>query len=65
MAIIVVKTPRCIECGKTGEVAVHRDSYFAWKNGALIQEVMPELSSDKREMLMTGTHPECWTKMFN
>jgi hypothetical protein len=31
-----------------------------WHGGALIQDVMPNLSADDREFLMTGITPEEW-----
>lgn len=35
-----------------------------WKAGALIQNVMPNLSTDDREFLMTGITKEEWNKTF-
>ena len=35
-----------------------------WTNGALIQNVFPDLSEDQREFLMTGITPEEWTQTF-
>ena len=32
--------------------------------GAYIQDALPELDADKREQLITGTCPSCWTRMF-
>lgn len=29
-----------------------------------IQDAFPEWSADKRELLITGTHPECWDAIF-
>jgi len=29
-----------------------------------IQDAFPYLSTGEREQIMTGTHPECWEKMF-
>lgn len=39
--------------------------FNAWKNGALIQVAMPELSKEVRELLISGTCNECWDKLFN
>lgn len=33
---------------------------IAWENGALIHEVMPQLSVDDREWLINGTTKEDW-----
>jgi len=32
----------------------------AWRQGALIQDVMPHLSADEREFLITGITPAEW-----
>jgi hypothetical protein len=36
----------------------------AWQQGALIQRVMPDLTVDQREFLMTGLMPESWDTIF-
>lgn len=30
----------------------------------LIQDALPERDADFRELVKTGTHPECWDTMF-
>jgi hypothetical protein len=35
-----------------------------WQNGTLIQNVMPNLTADEREFLMTGITKESWEKAF-
>jgi hypothetical protein len=37
---------------------------IAWKEGMLIQDAMPELSADERQLLISGTCGKCWDKMF-
>jgi hypothetical protein len=32
--------------------------------GQLAQNAFPHMSDGEREMLITGTHPECWEKLF-
>jgi hypothetical protein len=65
MAKLVVTTMPCIECGKKTEVEVDP---VAWENytrrGMYVQEAFPDWSADRRELLITGTHPECWSKIF-
>lgn len=36
--------------------------YQAWKDGMLIQDAMPSLTKDDRELLLSGTCPKCWDK---
>lgn len=38
----------------TQEIDVTEAQLEAWKSGALIQDVMPHLSPDDREFLLTG-----------
>jgi len=63
-----INTPRCWHCGKTGELKIPSEIFFAGKRklekGALIQEAFPTLHYSQREQIMTGIHPECWEKMF-
>lgn len=40
------------------------DDVNRWNSGTLIQDVWPNQSSDWREMLITGIHPECWKELF-
>jgi len=53
-------------CGKIGTVEIPISEYEAWNDGRgpLIQNAMPSVSAGDREMLLSGTHDECWDKMF-
>ena len=44
----------------TREIDVTDDQLESWAKGALIQDVMPHLSPDDREFIMTGITPEEW-----
>lgn len=35
-----------------------------WMEGTFIQDALPYLSPDDREMLISRTCPTCWTKTF-
>lgn len=63
-ALIEVQTPKCQVCGVNSKMSVDITSYKSWVNGTLIQKAFPNLSSDERELLMTGTHSACWESMF-
>ena len=41
---------------------IHRQQYDDWKAGQLIQNAMPQLSSEEREFLMTGITPAEWER---
>jgi len=64
MGMARITTQRCMECGQTGTVLVQMSDYLEWMGGKLIQHAFPTLSDGLREQLITGTHPECWDKMF-
>jgi len=57
-----VETPTCIFCGKGGWVTVPIAGYNAWRDGAFIQNALPQLTPGQREQLINGTHDECFNK---
>lgn len=50
-------------CGKVFLIPVPVSERDAWKEGMLIQDAMPSLTQDDRELLISGTCPECWAGM--
>ena len=46
------------------EIDVSDKQIALWMEGALIQDVMPSLSADEREFLMTGITPDEWATEF-
>jgi len=62
--MLVTISTCCPFCGKENNVTVNSIDFEAWENGALIQDVMPYLSADEREALISGICPSCWDKMF-
>lgn len=46
------------------DLPVTEEQIQAWRDGGLIQKVMPHLSGTEREFLMTGMTEEEWTSMF-
>jgi len=48
----------------TKDIPVTSDQLKNWKNGELIQNVMPNLSPGEREFIKTGITPEEWDTMF-
>jgi uncharacterized protein (DUF779 family) len=46
-------------------IEVSEKQIILWQEGALIQDVMPDLSADEREFLMTGITPSEWHEMSN
>ena len=62
--LVKVQTKPCICCHETGLITVDYAQYIKWQEGMLVQQAFPDLSASEREMLITGTHPKCWDKMF-
>lgn len=54
----------CAECGKKVKVKVNLDDLGAWEDGKLIQDALPYLNDDEREMLKSSTCGDCWEKFF-
>lgn len=57
----IVRT-KCFDCGKEVMVNVNVKDYVAWKRGALIQEAMPYLTADEREILISQICGECYDR---
>lgn len=59
-----IMTRPCLQCGEPSMVTLDNDKLARYKAGELVQRVWPEMSTDERELLITGTHPACWSAMF-
>lgn len=44
----------------TMEVPATEEQFMSWRNGALIQNAMPNCTAEQREFIMTGITPEEW-----
>jgi len=62
----VITTMPCIVCGERSKVSVSTGQHQKLLSGDRphIQDIFPDWDSGKRELLITGTHPECWNKIF-
>jgi hypothetical protein len=54
----------CVSCKQTSIVFVPMHQFNAWRNGALAQDAFPYLHADQRELLISGTCPDCFEKLF-
>jgi hypothetical protein len=60
-----VVPPQCGFCSTPPTpIQVRRGDLAAWRSGTLIQRAFPEMPADQRELLITGTHPACWDRLF-
>jgi len=58
---------KCRHCLQVTKITVDTVRYVAWKrkiSGALIQDILPDVSRDHREMLMSKICPDCWNSIF-
>ena len=53
---------KCPFCGAANSVTANLKDYKAWQQGTLIQDAMPYLSVDDRELFITGVCSSCWNK---
>ena len=61
-----VITKRCRVCERSAVVEdVDALGFIRWSQlGENIQDALPDLTDDQRELLMTGTHAHCWERMW-
>ena len=54
----------CESCGQSQDIVVSECQLKAWMKGELIQNAMPQLCSDERELLISGTCGHCFDVMM-
>ena len=54
----------CDRCDEQFILRVNLDDVERWENGELIQNALPYLSADERELMISGRCGECFDKMF-
>ena len=60
----IVRTSRISGNTNVMDIDITTDQFLSWINGSLIQDVMPDISADEREFIMTGITPDEWDAMF-
>jgi len=63
---MIVTTQPCRMCGNRSTLHdVDALGYIRWSElGEMIQDALPGLDDDQRELLISGTHAHCWEKMW-
>lgn len=61
---MIITTLPCVVCHKATQLDVDEERLKRWQNGEHIQDVFTDWDADKRELLITGTHSECWDQMM-
>lgn len=64
MTTLLITKP-CPYCERIQKVAVPESGFKAWKSGTRIQDALPGLTADDREILLSGICPECWDANFS
>ena len=54
--MVVLETPVCYFCGKSGELNVPEEGILLYNMGYPIQKAFPDLTVDEREQIISGTH---------
>ena len=49
---------------RTIDLPITKEQLDRWKNGELIQVVMPDLTVAQREFIITGTTPSEWESLL-
>ena len=62
--MLIAKTSSLSSRTHEMEIDVSDKQIALWMEGALIQDVMPNLSPDEREFIMTGITPAEWDEAF-
>lgn len=55
---------KCIKCKKVYTVDVPKEGLFNWQRGMLIQDAMPDVSADDRELLMSHLCSSCFNNLI-
>lgn len=54
----------CPITGKQWDLVVPKEGYDSWTKGLLIQHALPHLSSEERELLISGITQDGWVQLF-
>lgn len=55
----------CVHCHEDVFIGVSKEQYDRWYiKREYVQDVFPHIDYQLRELLISGTHPECWKEMF-
>ena len=60
----ILRTSRLTGNTSAMNIDITQAQLDAWVDGSLIQNVMPNISADEREFIMTGITPDEWDAEF-
>lgn len=62
--IITLRTKPCPMCQKVHQIDVLKEDYEKYRAGAFVQVAFPEMLPEMRELLISGTCPQCFAILF-
>ena len=65
----MIITNTCVGCAKKNKILINEKDFKEWKGTSevtkkMVQHVFLWLSMDQKELLITGTHNDCWDMIF-
>lgn len=55
---------QCKMCGLVHDIEVDRVGFWKWRDGELIQNALPNVSLDNRELMISGICGKCFDDLF-
>ena len=55
---------RCFHCGDTSFIQLNISDLNRYQSGSYAQDAFPYLTAEQQEIIISGTHPECWNELF-
>ncbi len=59
-----MKKVKCIDCGELKTITATDEQIAKWMGGELIQNAMPNVPIDEREIMISGICGKCFDEMF-
>lgn len=55
---------KCVRCNEKNYILARPVDIEQWMSGTSIQDALPYLTPDERELLISRMCPSCWTELF-
>jgi hypothetical protein len=59
-----MKAYYCVDCGEKFKLEVNEEQLERIKKGELVQNVLPNLTADERELMISGYCGKCFDNLF-
>ena len=61
---VCIQSITCRKCGKTFEFPTFKEDFERFEKGEGIQYVLPYISPEYRELMLSGICPTCWDEIL-